>query len=345
MPPMSRRRTAPDVGGAAPPLVVALAYDGLCTFEFAIAAEVFGLPRPELPQPLYRFAAAAVDAGPLRAAGGLTVHTDGSLSLLDRAHTIVVPGWRGRAAPVPEPLLRALCRAYRRGARLVSICSGAFVLARAGLLRGRRATTHWRYLDDLRAVDPSIRIDPQVLYVDDGQILTSAGSAAGLDLCLHLVRRDHGPEVANSVARRLVLAAHRQGGQAQFVPVPMGRERGPIAPLLDRLRAELARPWTVTLMARQARVSERTLLRRFRETTGLAPKAWLLQQRLDRARQLLESGSGRVESIAAACGLPSAETLRHHFRRRYGVSPSSYRRAFRAAGQSPADGASWSAGA
>lgn len=319
------------VAGGEPPLVVALAYDGLCTFEFALAAEVFGLPRPELPRTLYRFAAAAADPGLMRGAGGLAFRVEGSLDLLDAAHTIVVPGWRGVDAPVPEHLAEALRRAWRRGARLVSICSGALVLARSGLLSGRRATTHWRYLEALRRADPTIRLDDQVLYVDEGRILTSAGSAAGLDLCLHLVRLDYGPEVANSVARRLVLPAHRQGGQAQFVPAPMGRERGPVAPLLDRLQARLAHPWSVAEMARSARVSERTLLRRFQESTGLSPKQWLLQQRLSRARALLEGGSASVETIAAASGLGSAESLRHHFRRTFGVSPSAYRLAFRPA--------------
>ncbi len=321
-----------------PPLVVALAYDGLCTFEFALAAEVFGLSRPELPQVLYRFAAAAVDTGPMRGAGGLEFRVDGSLELFDTAHTIVIPGWRGAEAPVPEALTEALRRAWRRGARLVSICSGAVVLARAGLLRGRRATTHWRYLDALRRADPSIRLDDQVLYVDEGRILTSAGSAAGLDLCLHLVRLDYGPAVANSVARRLVLPAHRQGGQAQFVPAPMGREHGPVAPLLDRLQARLAHPWSLGEMARSAGVSERTLLRRFQESTGMSPKQWLLQQRLGRARALLEGGNASVETIARASGLGTAESLRHHFRRSFGVSPSAYRQAFRPAPDAAAGG-------
>lgn len=326
-----RHAVTPAAAAAdAPPLVVALAYDGLCTFEFALVAEVFGLPRPEFPRPLYRFAAAAVEPGPLRAAGGLRVEVDGTLELLETAHTVVIPGWRDAAAPIPGHLQQALWGAWRRGARLVSICSGALVLARAGLLAGRRATTHWRYLDQLRAADRSIRVDRQSLYVDEGRLLTSAGSAAGLDLCLHLVRRDHGAAVANGVARRLVLPAHRPGGQAQFVPLPMGREHGPVAPLLARLQAELGHPWSVAEMARSAKVSERTLLRRFKETTGVSPKQWLLQQRLARARELLEGGAGSVEAVARAAGLGSAESLRHHFRRSFGVSPSAYRGAFRA---------------
>lgn len=318
--------SGPD--SAAPPLVAVLAYRGLCTFEFAIAVEVFATPRPELPRRLYRFAAVAVENGPLEAAGGLTVAAPYDLTVLADAHTIVVPGWRGSDAPVPQALIDALRAAHGRGARLVSICSGAFVLARAGLLSGRRAVTHWKYLDALAGLDSTIRIEADALYVDDGAILTSAGSAAGLDLCLHLVRQDHGAAVANSVARRLVLPAHREGGQSQFVPAPMGTGRGGVAPLLDRIRGQLDRPWSVERMAEAASTSPRTLLRRFTEATGLSPKQWLLEQRLQQARDLLESTRDSIEQVAGATGLRSPESLRHHFRRRYGVSPSAYRAAF-----------------
>jgi len=324
--PAGGRRAAGQ--GGEPPLVAALVYDGLCTFEFAIAAEVFALPRPELGAPLYRFAAVAVDAGPLRAAGGLEVRAADGLERLTEAHTIVVPGWRGRDTPVPQPLLDALVSAHARGARLLSICSGAFVLARAGLLRGRRATTHWRYLDELQAVDAGIEVEAHALYVEADRVLTSAGSAAGLDLCLHVVRQDYGAAVVNSVARRLVLPAHRQGSQTQFVPAPMGRERGPIAPLLDAVRADLTRPWRVNDLAQAARLSRRTLLRRFREATGTSPGRWLLEQRLQRARDLLESSDASVDRVAERSGLGSAESLRRHFRRAFGIAPSAYRRAF-----------------
>ncbi|MFZ2870855.1 DJ-1/PfpI family protein, partial [Zavarzinia sp.] len=189
------------------PLVVALAYDGLCTFEFGLAVEVFGLPRPEMGPDWYRFAVASVDPGPLRATGGVRLLVDGGLEMLDQAGTIIVPGWRGADVPVPEALREALRRAAGRGARLLSICSGVFVLAAAGLLEGRRATTHWRYAARLAAAYPAIMVDADVLYVDEGQVLTSAGSAAGLDLCLHLVRRDFGAEAANRVARRLAVPA------------------------------------------------------------------------------------------------------------------------------------------
>jgi AraC family transcriptional activator FtrA len=312
-------------------LVVALAYDGLCTFEFGVAVEVFGLPRPEMGPHWYRFGVASLEPGPLRAAGGLRVEVDGGAALLARAGTIVLPGWRGAAEPVPEPLRRALRRAHARGARVLSLCSGAFVLAAAGLLAGRRATTHWRYLDALRRAHPDIRLADDVLYVDEGSVLTAAGSAAGIDLCLHLVRRYFGPAAASSVARRLVVPPHREGGQAQYVPrpVPSEREGARLGPLLDRMRARLDRPQPLGVLAGEAGMSLRTFLRRFRDATGCPPGEWLLRQRLDRARELLEGARATpVEEVAGLCGFGSAATLRHHFRRRFGLGPAAYRARF-----------------
>ena len=205
--PKSQARLSP-----ADRFVVVLAYDGLCTFEFGVAVEVFGLPRPEMGPDWYRFAVAGLDPGPMRAEGGVRLLADGGLDLLERAGTLVVPGWRGADEPVPEALSTALRAAAARGARILSICSGVFVLAAAGLLDGRRATTHWRHAEALAARHPGIRVTPDVLYVDEGPILTSAGSAAGIYLCLHLVRRDFGPAAANAVARRLVVPPHRDGG-------------------------------------------------------------------------------------------------------------------------------------
>ena len=213
-------------------LVVALAYDGLCTFEFGVAVEIFGLDRPEMGADWYRFRVAAADAGPMRAMGGIRVSVDGGLSLLERAGTIIVPGWRGADQPVPAPLVRALRRAHAKGARLLSFCSGVFVLAATGLLDGRRATTHWRYTERLAQAYPRIGVVADVLYVDEGSLLTAAGTAAGIDLSLHLIRRDWGTAAANSVARRLVVPPHRDGGQAQFIeaPVPAAREGGRLGP-------------------------------------------------------------------------------------------------------------------
>ncbi|AWN34588.1 transcriptional regulator FtrA [Methylobacterium radiodurans] len=307
--------------------VVALAYDELCTFEFGIAVEVFGLERPEMGPDWYRFAVAGVEPGPLRATGGVRIAVDGGLDLVAEAGTVVVPGWRGAAAPVPEALCGALRAAAARGARVISLCSGAFVLAAAGLLAGRRATTHWRYLDALGRAAPDAVLVPDVLYVDEGTILTAAGSAAGIDLCLHLVRRDFGWEAANIVARRLVVPPHREGGQTQRVerPVPTAREGARLSPLLDRVRTRLDRPHTLASLAAEAGMSPRTFLRRFRAATGTTPAAWLLSERLASARALLESGARPIDDIAAACGFGSAATLRRHFRTRLGTSPARYR--------------------
>lgn len=310
--------------------VAVLAYDGLCTFEFAIAVEVFGLARPELGDHWYRsFRVCAVDRGALRATGGVRIAVDGGLPALARADTIVIPGWRDPDERPPEVLLAALRRAHGRGARLLSICSGVYVLAASGLLDGRRATTHWRYLDHLRATHPGIALEPDVLYVDEGQLLTSAGSAAGIDLCLHLVRRDFGVATANAVARRLVMPAHREGDQAQYLHRPLpARERHSLAPLLDRVRSRLHEDWPVPRMADEAHLSPRHFARRFQETTGTSPGEWLLTERLGAARDLLEAGDTAIELVAERCGFGSAATLRHHFRTRLGVSPNDYRRRF-----------------
>lgn len=313
------------------PLVVVLAYDGLCLFEFGCAVEVFGLPRPEFGESWYRFAVASLDQGPLRATGGVTLQVDGGLELLAEAGTIVIPGWRGATEPVPEALCAVLRTAVDRGARVLSLCSGAFVLAAAGLLEGRDATTHWRYAEQLTRAHPTLRFKPDVLYVDAGQVLTAAGSAAGLDLCLHLLRRDFGPEIANKVARRLVLPAHRQGGQAQYVERPVAPERGNgsrLSALLDQVRQTLDQDWPNARMANFAAMSLRALHRRFLETTGLSPGDWLTRERLARAQELLETTNLSIEDVAAACGFGAAATLRHHFRASFGTSPAAYRGRF-----------------
>ena len=323
----SRGRVRRSRPSDATPLVCAVAYDGLCTFEFGLVVEVFGLPRPELER-WYRFRTVAAEPGPLRAVGGVTVTASHGLASLRQADIVVLPGWRGADAPVPPALARALRTAHARGARVVSICSGAFVLAACGLLDGRRATTHWRHADALRSIRPAIDVDPDVLFVDHGDVATSAGSAAGLDLCLHLVRRDFGAETANAVARRLVLPALREGGQRQFLPRPVPRERGdPIAALLDHVRARLDEPWPLERLAREAGTSVRTLSRRLREATGQGAGAWLVEARVARAAELLEGGTSLAD-VADACGFGSQESLRRHFRRRRGVSPSRYRAMF-----------------
>jgi len=309
--------------------VVALVYDGLGTFEFAIVGEVFGLPRPELRVPWYRFSACSLEAGPARATGGVRLVAPPGLAPLRTAGTIVIPGWRSPAEPPPSALLDALRHAHRRGARLVSICSGVFVLAATGLLDGKRATTHWRYHDALRSRYPRIRVEPDVLYVDEGDILTSAGSAAGIDLCLHLVRRDYGAEIANQVARRMVVPPHREGGQAQYVrePIPPAPSAG-LAPVMEwavgRLRASL----TVEDLARRANMSPRTFARHFVDETGTTPHRWLTRQRLIAAQRRLETTGEGIDQVAEAAGFDTAETLRYHFRRAFGTTPTAYRTRF-----------------
>lgn len=311
------------------PLVVALVYDGLCTFEFGIVAEVFGLARPEMGEGWYRFASCAIEDGPLRAHGGLMIVPDHGIELIDQADIIVVPGWKGSGEPVPADLSDRLRRAHQRGARLASICSGAFVLAATGLLNNGIATTHWRYADALRQRHPSIEVDHTSLYRQHDGLLTSAGSAAGIDLLIEIVRQDFGAAAANSVARRLVMPAHRSGGQAQFLERPVPRRRNAeIAPLLDSIRGALSAPWTLQRMAKECRMSLRTFSRRFHDATGSAPGEWLVSERIEEAKRLLTLRSLGIDEIATVVGLGTADTLRHHFRKRIGISPGAYQTQF-----------------
>lgn len=310
-------------------LVVALAYDGLCTFEFGCTVELFALNRPELDVSWYDFAVCSAERGAMRAAGGIEVRVPNSLALLDRADTIVIPGWRD-ADDIPTPaLLRKIRAAYGRGVRLCTICSGVFVLAAAGILDGKTVTTHWRYAEKLRKRYPGVAVEPNALYVDAGQILTSAGSAAGLDMLLHVVRRDYGAKIANQVAQRLVIPPHRDGGQAQYLPRPMpSDERNRLSKLLDWTREHLAKPHSLRSLARQAAMSPRTLQRQFKETVGMAPYDWLVRERVALAKDMLQSGRRSLTGVADAVGFKSQETFRRHFRRIAGTTPTAYRRQF-----------------
>lgn len=313
-----------------PGLVAVIAYDGLCTFEFGIGVEVFGLPRPEFDFPWYSFAVVSAEKRRVRASGRIVIETDGTLGLLDQARTIIVPGWRDSAERPPKRLLTAIAAASERGARCLSICSGVFVLAAAGLLEGKRATTHWRHIADLQRLHPSIRVEEDVLYVDEGNVITSAGSAAGIDACLHLVRRDFDAKVANSVARRLVMPPHRDGGQAQYVAAPVQLRPGrPLSAVMDWARSRLDEPIEVADLADRAAMSERTFLRRFQEAVGASPKAWLQRERLYRAQELLEMADVSLDEVAAQCGYQSPETFRTAFRRHVGTTPGAYRARFR----------------
>ncbi len=332
MPENSKKMT--NLRQVSPARVVVLAYDGLCTFEFGVAVEIFGLPRPEMGESWYRFAVAGVDEGELRATGGIRILADGDLSLLEHADLILVPGWRGVDAAVPDALCDALRRASARGCQLLSICSGVFVLAATGLLDRRKATTHWRYIEALKTRYPAIDVVEDVLYQDEGDILTSAGSAAGIDLCLHVVRRDYGMEAANRVARRLVIPPHRDGSQTQQLsrPVAQLRESQRLGQLFDFLHKHLALAHTVDSLARRVGMSQRTFLRRFQDATGTTPTRWLLNERLLRAKDYLENSKLSIDSIAEQTGFGQAATLRHHFRQHYALSPARYRKQFARAG-------------
>ncbi|SDB57171.1 transcriptional regulator FtrA [Pseudomonas sp. NFACC13-1] len=334
---------------AHPGTVAILVYEGLCVFEFGIALEIFGLPRPELNVAWYDHQIVAVDPGPMHALGGLRIAVDAGLEALDSARTIIIPGWRNHHAAPPEALLQALRRAHARGARLLSICSGVFALAATGLLDGKSATTHWQFCAELAERFPLIKVDPNVLYVDSGPLITSAGSAAGIDACLHLIARDFGTHIANSVARRLVMAPQRTGGQAQFIVAPVSKSpRNELTRILQWLREHLDQPLSVGDMAARVAMSERTFLRRFVETTGLPPKTWLQQERLNRARELLESTDQSMAGIAQACGYRSVESFRAAFRNAVGLPPTAYRERFgrgavrpQQAWANPASDAAW----
>ena len=309
--------------------VAAVVYDRLCVFEFGILVEMFGLPRPELPVEWYRFSLCSLDPGTLAGTAGVRLETRRGLAGLRTADTIAVPGWRNPDERPPAPLLRELQRAHHRGARILALCSGAFVLAAAGLLDGRRATTHWRYAESFQRRYPRVRFESNVLYVDEGRVLTSAGSAAGIDLCLHVIRSDHGADIANLVARRLVVPPHRDGGQAQYVPEPVSaRAPAGLARVLDWAVARLDQPLGLDDLARQGNMSVRTLARRFEQETGSTPHRWLTHQRLLAAQRRLETTDDGIDLVARAVGFDGGTTLRHHFRRAFGTTPTAYRRRF-----------------
>ena len=310
-------------------LVVALAYDNLCTFEFGCAVEMFSLARPELGVDWYRFAVCAEERGTVRAAGGISVQVPHGLAMLGKADTIIIPGWRGVDVEPSPALVRRLRAAHARGARIATICSGVFALAATGLLDGKAATTHWRYAQKLQERHPAIAVRANSLYVDEGQLLTSAGSAAGLDMMLHLVRRDHGARVANQVAQRLVVPPHRVGDQAQFVarPVPQD-EAARLARLMDFVRAHPTGDWTLASLADRAAMSVRTLQRQFQQSLGMSPMDWLVRERVELARQLLETSTRPLAQVASLAGFGSDESFRRHFRLATGVSPMAYRRQF-----------------
>jgi AraC family transcriptional activator FtrA len=314
------------------PTVSVLAYDGMTAFETGIVTEVFGLVWPDIGVDWYELAICTENRRPVRMIGGATLHSPYGLDELAEAQTVIVPSVADVTVDPSPELVAALRRAHRRGARVVSICSGAFALAAAGLLDGRRATTHWRYADALRRRYPGIEVDPSPLYVDGGDVLTSAGCAAGLDLSLHIVRTDFGAAVANAVARRLVVQPHREGGQAQYIEahVRPDADDDRVAASMAWARKHLAEAITVEVLAQRANMSTRTYLRHFNRCAGTSPIRWLIGQRVQASLPLLETTTMPVERIAAAVGFDAPVTFRHHFQAVMHTSPSAYRRAFRA---------------
>lgn len=318
--------------------VALVAYDGLCTFEFGVMIELFGLPRPEFER-WYKLRVCAIESGLLRAAGGIQFQAAHGLRAMDSAGTIIIPGWRRPFEDVPKQLERKLLRAREQGARILSVCSGAFVLAQVGLLNGLRATTHWRYAEELAQNFPQLEVDPDVLYVDEGNILSSAGSAACIDMGLHLIRRDCGSKVANAVARRLVVPPHRDGGQKQFIDAPLGpdREHEAFSNGLEKIRRDLRAAHSVASMAKSAHMSTRSFARHFKAATGTTPHRWLVRERVQRSQSLLESTRLSLDQIADRVGFKDAQLLRLHFKRIVGVAPSSYRKSFRTAHARPGE--------
>lgn len=312
-------------------LVAVAVTDAVPMFELAVPYEVFGIDRSDIVEPWYELRLCAAEPGPLRTTAGLRVHTRYGVEDLLGADTVLVPACsRATQVDPPAALVQAVRTAHRAGSRIVSICTGAYVLGAAGLLDGRRATTHWMNCLDFAGRFPRTEVDPTALYVDDGEIVTSAGTASAIDLCLHLVRRDHGAAVAAEVARRMVVPPHREGRQTQ-VPriVARGGSAGGLGPALEWARQRLQQPLTVADLAGQAHLSSRTFARRFRDTLGTTPLQWLLEQRVRLAQELLETSDEPVEWIAHRTGFGDAANLRRHFSRVAGVSPRTYRHVFR----------------
>jgi AraC family transcriptional activator FtrA len=311
--------------------VALLLIDGFSIFEFGIASEVFGYDRSAyLGVPWYRFLTCGLRPGPVISEIGVQVVAARGLDGLRQAGTVVVPPVN--PGGVPREVLAELRRAHHRGARMVSLCTGAFILAEAGLLDGRPATTHWTATARLASCYPAVKVDPDPLFIDDGDVLTAAGSAAALDLALHLVRCDYGAEIASTVARRLVLPPHRDGGQAQFIqePVPAEPSPDPFARTLAWAAGHLPEPLSVPELAARSAMSPRSFARRFRAATGTTPHRWITWQRILLARRLLENTDASVEEIARRCGLGSAANMRAQFTAATRTSPSAYRRTFRA---------------
>ncbi|HEY2506160.1 MAG TPA: helix-turn-helix domain-containing protein [Streptosporangiaceae bacterium] len=310
--------------------VVCVLSDGMTSIGVAIANDIFGAPwERELGLPWYRYRVCTADAAPIRV-GALRVEVGADVGALARADTVIIPG-RGASPPADE-MLAALRRASKRGARMVSFCTGAYLLAEAGLLDGRPATTLWTHAERFRELFPLVQLDPGVLYIDDGDVLTSAGNSAAADLALHIVRSDYGAEIANRIARQMVAPPHRRGGQAQYVETPLGNRTGTgdqFAAILEWAMRRLSQPLPVTVLAARAALSPRQFTRQFRKATGTTPHKWLLTQRLALAQRLLETTSLPIDQVAASAGFGSPAAMRLQFQQALDTSPATYRQTFR----------------
>lgn len=311
--------------------VVALVDRQIHPFELGVVSEVFGLDRTDDGLPNFDFAVCAAGPGRLPGLGGTALHVQHGLDRVATADLVVIPAWETEDVPVPRAIVDVLHAAVERGSTVLSVCSGVFMLAAAGLLGGRRVTCHWHHADLLSRRYPQLQVDPDRLYVADGPVITSAGTAAGIDACLYVVRRELGATVANGIARRMVVPPHRDGGQAQYVSTPVPRcanDGADLAPLLAWMQGHLHEPMTVAGLAARAHMSVRTFARRFAATAGTTPHSWLTRQRVLASQQLLEDGRFAVEEIARRTGFGTADLLRHHFNRQVGTTPLGYRRTF-----------------
>lgn len=334
---MSRSARISSVTGVASPRaprrIAVVAFDGISPFHLSVPGLVFGEDRHELGLPRFELVFCAAERGPLRTSAGFGIEVGQDLAALRRAEVVIVPSWRDVAEAPPAALLDALRLAHRRGATIVGLCLGAFVVAAAGLLDGRRATTHWHWAATFQRAFPAVQLDPAVLYVDEGSVVTSAGTVASLDCCLHLLRRWCGADPANRLARRLVMSPHRRGGQAQFIeqPLPPSDRDSRLHDLLGWLQQHLAEPQRLDALAARLSMSRRTFTRQFQKATGTSLLGWLTHQRLSKACRLLEATDLPIEVVAGDVGFASALSLRQHFRAGFGVSPLAYRRQYRAA--------------
>lgn len=312
-----------------PPVIAVVAFNRISPFHLSVPCLVFGEERPGIPP--FELKVCGAEPGPLRTTAGFDISVPFGLEALARADTVIVPSWRDPAEHAPMQLLEALVAAHDRGAQVVGLCLGAYVLAQAGLLAGRHATTHWAYAADFAVRHPSVKLDPDVLYVEEGKVMTSAGTAAGIDCCLHLVRQSYGSELANTLARNLVVPPHRQGGQAQFIdqPIPANAQASRLAGLIDWVRAHLQTQHSLDTLASRALMSRRTFTRHFHQLTGATVGEWLLRERLAYTQRLLEGSDHPVERIAELAGFGSPVSLRQQFKRAFGVSPKSWRQTFK----------------